>query len=220
MRTFAGPQPNPSWVARSARCLTAQDSSVCCGFRKQSGTRVSRSSRPATFSTATRLLGQSDFNTTRSTGSTAAKLASAAIRDRAASTARCRSCWEAARRSMRPPRRRTSTLPIRSTIGCSAYRDYRKVNADVTADLVIGQPDFVDGAGELSQQQPDASERAGAVVAGGDGGGRQGQPVRRRYLQCARGPISGAIRANDGCDCRRPIWFWGRPAWLDSPSRT
>ena len=116
------------------------------------------------------------------------------------------------------PRRRISISPIRSTTACWAIRIIAQVNADVTADLVIGQPDLINSSGELPEQQPDANQRARAMVARGAGGGRERQPLRRRHLQCARGAVSRAIRKPDRRpDCRRRIWFWARPALVGQP---
>jgi uncharacterized protein (TIGR03437 family) len=140
--TFAGPQPNPfvggpvSAVVDGAHNLYVVDSgnNRVLAFPEQ---------QLGTFTIATRLLGQSDFQYNSlnwidgrevgfsgNTGSCSVRGAlpfllggSAAIDGRST-----------------PPHLYIAD-PLNNRI--LAYRDYRQVHADVTADLVIGQPDLV-----------------------------------------------------------------------------
>ena len=126
--------------------------SVCRRFRKQSRARVSPQSETGAIPIATRLLGQSDFQYnslnridgrevgfSSNTGSCSVNgalpfvLGGSAVIDG----------------SSNPPHLYIADPLNNRVLG---YQDYRKVNAGVKADLVIGQPDLLTASGELPEQ--------------------------------------------------------------------
>ena len=140
--TFAGPQPNPfvggpvSAVVDGADNLYVVDSGnnrVLAFPQQQLGT----------FTVATRLLGQSDFqynSLNRIDGREVGFSGNSGSCSVNGALPFLLGGGAAIDGSSTPPHLYIAD-PLNNRV--LAYRDYRQVNADVTADLVIGQPDFV-----------------------------------------------------------------------------
>ncbi len=163
--TLAGPQPNPfvggpvsaafdGTAGDGARTLYVVDSGnnrVLAFPQQQSGT----------FTTATRLLGQSDFQYNSLnwidgrevgfSGNSGSCSVNGALPFLLGGSA--------AIDSASTPLHLYIADPLNNRV--LAYRDYRQVNADVTADLVIGQPDLLTGVVNYPSNKPTQANAQG-----------------------------------------------------------
>ena len=194
--TFAGPQPNPfvggpvSAVFDGTGNLYVVDSgnNRVLAFPQQ---------QPGIFTSATRLLGQSDFaiqlaQLDRWPRSWFQRQYGLVQRERLAAV--CAGRERGDRRVAR--RRRIFISPIRSTTGCLGYRDYRQVNADVTADLVIGQPDLFTALVNYPSNSPTQANAQGLWSPEGLAVDAKGNLYVADTCNARVSAISGALRAN------------------------
>ncbi len=217
--TFAGPQPNPFMGGPVSAAFDGEgnlyvvdsgNNRVLAFPQRQLGT----------FSVATRLLGQSDFQY-NSLNRIDGREVGFSGNTRSCSVhgvASLRAGRRASRSTDRRPRR-ISTSPIHSITASWVIGITGKVNADAPADLVIGQPDLSTALVNYPSNSPTQANAQGlwspeGLAVDANGNLYVADTCNARVVRFP------APFAQTPPDCRKRIWFWGRPAWLDSPSKT